>query len=35
MTPGAILFMSLSWIFVLGLFAWSMFRLLRGGRKDR
>lgn len=35
MTPGAILFMSLSWAFVLGLVSWAILRLLRGVRKDR
>ena len=33
MTPGAIMFMAGSWIFVLGLMSWSFSRLL-SGKKD-
>lgn len=29
MTTGAIIFMALSWVFVLGLLAWSYNRILR------
>lgn len=29
MTPGALVFMLLSWTFVLGLMAWSFWRILR------
>jgi len=29
MTPGAIVFMALSWTFVLGLTIWSFWRVLR------
>lgn len=32
MTAGAILFMALSWIFVLGLTAWAFARVLGGQR---
>jgi hypothetical protein len=32
MTPGAILFMSLSWTFVLGLVVWAVITLLRKGK---
>ena len=32
MTTGAVIFMMLSWTFVLGLTAWSFSRLLRGKR---
>lgn len=32
MTPGAILFMSLSWTVVLGLMTWAIITLLRKGK---
>lgn len=37
MTRGALIFMVLSWVLVLGLTAWSFVRVLRnsGNRQDR
>jgi hypothetical protein len=35
MTTGAMIFMALSWGFVLGLTTWAYGKLLRGGRGRR
>ena len=29
MTPGAVIFMAMAWVFVLGLTSWSYYRLLK------
>jgi len=35
MTTGAVVFMALSWGFVLGLVTWSFWKLLNGNRRGR